>query len=210
MVRAACFLAALWIGAGSAQAETIAQLVSREKGVDFGPCVLEPPPQTKGVIVHAVIPARFPVRANASSITLTRQHRVRRVNSGASRRRVRTCIVDRRLATHLFFQDTCVRLGPNVVSNVARRSEFRQLRSGSGGMVNRAMPVARPALRLRKSRNEQDVTPDAEARRRMSDCAAAGVWSQRKYARNATPITRNAAETLMSENGRDRRSRKPS
>ena len=38
----------------------------------------------------------------------------------------------------------------------------------------------------------------------MSDCAAAGVWSQRKYARNATPITRNAAETLMSENGRQK------
>jgi hypothetical protein len=41
-----------------------------------------------------------------SSITLTRHHRVRRVNSGASRRRVRTCIVDRRWATHLFFRDT--------------------------------------------------------------------------------------------------------
>ena len=46
VVRAACLLAALWIGAGSAQAETIAQLVSREEGVDFGPCVLEPPPRS--------------------------------------------------------------------------------------------------------------------------------------------------------------------
>ena len=41
VIRAACFLAALWIGADSAQAETIAQLVSREKGVLLPPTIVE-------------------------------------------------------------------------------------------------------------------------------------------------------------------------
>jgi hypothetical protein len=42
-----------------AWAETIAELVSREDGVDLGRCELTPHPHLRGAIVHAVIPARF-------------------------------------------------------------------------------------------------------------------------------------------------------
>jgi len=44
-----------------ARAETLADLVSREAGVDFGRCELTPPPSMKGSAIHAVIPARFQV-----------------------------------------------------------------------------------------------------------------------------------------------------
>jgi hypothetical protein len=42
-----------------AHAETLAELVKKEEGVDFGPCVLSPRPKLAGDAVHAVIPARF-------------------------------------------------------------------------------------------------------------------------------------------------------
>ena len=56
-VAFACLLALAAVR--TASAETLAALVSREQGVDFGPCVLAPPPDVKGEAVHAVIPARF-------------------------------------------------------------------------------------------------------------------------------------------------------
>jgi hypothetical protein len=43
----------------AARAETLAELVKKEEGVDFGPCVLGPKPKLAGEAVHAVIPARF-------------------------------------------------------------------------------------------------------------------------------------------------------
>ena len=42
-----------------AWSETIADLVSREDGVDFGRCELTPRPHLRGAVVHAVIPAWF-------------------------------------------------------------------------------------------------------------------------------------------------------
>ena len=42
-----------------AWSETIAELVSREDGVDFGRCELTPRPHLRGAVVHAVIPAWF-------------------------------------------------------------------------------------------------------------------------------------------------------
>ena len=42
-----------------ALSETIAELVSREDGVDFGRCELTPRPHLRGAVVHAVIPAWF-------------------------------------------------------------------------------------------------------------------------------------------------------
>jgi len=42
-----------------AWSETIAELVSREDGVDLGRCELTPSPHLRGAVVHAVIPAWF-------------------------------------------------------------------------------------------------------------------------------------------------------
>ena len=53
----ACFLSLAAVR--TAYAETLADLVSREEGVEFGPCALAPRPHVKGAAVHAVIPARF-------------------------------------------------------------------------------------------------------------------------------------------------------
>ena len=97
----------------------------------------QPRRETRPTVARTAIAARpRGRRANwlRSSITLTRHHRVRRVNSGAQDERVRTCIVDRRLAPLISSSKTpeCVRLGSNVVSNVARRSGF-----GSGARQRR-------------------------------------------------------------------------
>ena len=125
----------------------------------------QPRRETRPTIARTAMAARPRGRRTnwlRSSITLTRHHRVRRVNSGASRRRVRTCIVDRRLATHSSSETPeCVRLGSNVVSNVVRRSEFRQRRSAAAVWsmpattqptcarlpVRQADPVTRRSLR---------------------------------------------------------------
>ena len=53
----ACFLSL--VALRTASAETLAELVSREEGVEFGPCALAPRPNVKGADIHAVIPARF-------------------------------------------------------------------------------------------------------------------------------------------------------
>jgi hypothetical protein len=42
-----------------AHGETLAELVKKEEGVDFGPCALSPKPKLAGEAMHAVIPARF-------------------------------------------------------------------------------------------------------------------------------------------------------
>ena len=40
-------------------AETLAELVKKEEGVEFGLCNLTPPPSSAGKEIYAVIPARF-------------------------------------------------------------------------------------------------------------------------------------------------------
>jgi hypothetical protein len=50
----ACFVAA-----AVARGETLAELVKKEEGIEFGPCALAPKPKLAGEAVHAVIPARF-------------------------------------------------------------------------------------------------------------------------------------------------------
>ena len=42
-----------------ARAETLGELVTREEGIDFGPCALDPRPDVPGGTIRAVIPARF-------------------------------------------------------------------------------------------------------------------------------------------------------
>jgi hypothetical protein len=62
-MRSKCLLAALviWsccLGAG-ANAETLAELVKREEGLELGLCVLTPKPDVAGTQTYVVIPARF-------------------------------------------------------------------------------------------------------------------------------------------------------
>jgi hypothetical protein len=52
-------VAALFATVQAADSETLAELVKKEEGVDFGPCELTPKPKLAGEMVHAVIPARF-------------------------------------------------------------------------------------------------------------------------------------------------------
>lgn len=54
IVVSACLLAP------NAGAETLAELVKKEEGVEFGVCTLTPPPAGAGKEIYAVIPARFP------------------------------------------------------------------------------------------------------------------------------------------------------
>ena len=57
--RVLAALVAVFASVGAAHAETLADLVRTEEGVDLGPCVLAPKPKLAGEAVHAVIPARF-------------------------------------------------------------------------------------------------------------------------------------------------------
>jgi hypothetical protein len=52
-------LAAVGASLSVAHAETLADLVKKEEGVDLGICALTPKPKLAGEAVHAVIPARF-------------------------------------------------------------------------------------------------------------------------------------------------------
>jgi hypothetical protein len=52
-------LAAVGASLSVAHAETLADLVKTEEGVDLGVCLLTPKPKLAGEAVHAVIPARF-------------------------------------------------------------------------------------------------------------------------------------------------------
>ena len=60
MVRSLAFLFVFLAVLGPEScAETLGELVTREEGVDFGPCALDPRPDVPGGAIHAVIPARF-------------------------------------------------------------------------------------------------------------------------------------------------------
>jgi hypothetical protein len=52
-------LVAVIASVDAAHAETLADLVKKEEGVDLGLCALTPKPKLAGGTVHAVIPARF-------------------------------------------------------------------------------------------------------------------------------------------------------
>jgi hypothetical protein len=63
-MRAGCAWAAAVICAGlivsDARSETLAELVKKEEGVEFGVCNLTPRPNVGGKDVYVVVPARFP------------------------------------------------------------------------------------------------------------------------------------------------------
>ncbi len=59
MPKIVAVLAGLLASVQVARAESLTELVRKEEGVDFGPCVLSPKPKLGGEVVHAVIPARF-------------------------------------------------------------------------------------------------------------------------------------------------------
>lgn len=56
MLAAAVLLTGL---AAEARAETLAELVKREEGIELGPCTLAPRPDVAGETIHLVVPARF-------------------------------------------------------------------------------------------------------------------------------------------------------
>ena len=46
--------------AQDARTETLAELVKKEEGIEFGVCNLQPRPNTAGKEIYLVVPARFP------------------------------------------------------------------------------------------------------------------------------------------------------
>jgi hypothetical protein len=47
------------VASSQARAESFIELVAKEEGVAFGPCVLTPRPKLAGKEIHVVIPSRF-------------------------------------------------------------------------------------------------------------------------------------------------------
>ncbi len=59
-MRSTPWIVVILLAALPVRAETLAELVAKEEGVDFGECILTPKPEIPGEKIVAVLPARFP------------------------------------------------------------------------------------------------------------------------------------------------------